>query len=73
MEDLIERQEAVLHRERELLGAEEHHRVLAESLENPLGGEQRTERVAVRVLMRGEQEAVTGADLLRDQIEVTAD
>ena len=58
VEDLLERQEAVLDRQRELLRRQEHHRVLAERLEDPVGGEQRAERVAVGVLVGGQQEPV---------------
>ena len=69
MEDLLERQEAILDRERELLRRQEHHRVLAELAEDLVHRQQRAERVAVRALVRGEQEALAGADLLDDLVE----
>ena len=58
VEDLLQRQEAVLDRQRELLRREEHHRVLAELGQQVVHAEQRAERVAVGALVGGEQEAV---------------
>ena len=58
VEDLLERHEAVLDRQRELLRRQEHHRVLAQRPEDLVHGQQGAERVAVRVLVGGEQEAV---------------
>ena len=63
VEDLLERQEAVLDRQRELLRGEEHHRVLAELGQQVVHAEQRAERVAVGALVGGQQEAVVGAEL----------
>ena len=70
VEDLLERQEAVLDRQRELLRREEHHRVLAELAEDVVHRQQRAERVAVGPLVGGEQEAVAAAQLLDDLVEV---
>ena len=70
VEDLLQRQEAVLDRQRELLRAEEHHRVLAELGEQLVHAEQRAERVAVGALVGGQQEAVAGAQLGADPLEV---
>jgi len=65
VEDVGERQEAVFDRQRELLGREEHHRVLAELLQDVVHGQQRPERVSVRALVRREEEAVSREELLR--------
>ncbi len=70
VEDLLERQEAVLDRQRELLRGQEHHRVLAELLEDVVHRQQRAERVAVRALVGGEQEAVGRAQLVDDEVEI---
>ena len=67
---VVERQERVL-AGRVGLAAEEHDAVLAEPVEPELRAEDRAERVAVRVLVRDEQEAVVGADRLRDRGEVS--
>ena len=72
VEDVGERQEAVLERKRELLGVEEHHRVLAELAEDAVHREERAERVAVGPLVRREQEAVALGDRLCDRLEVRA-
>ena len=63
VEDLLQRQEAVLDRQRELLRGEEHHRVLAQLLQQVVHAEQRAEGVAVGPLVGGQQEAVVGAQL----------
>ena len=63
VEDLLQGQEAVLDRQRELLRRHEHHRVLAELGEQVVHAEQRAERVAVRALVGGEQEALARAQL----------
>src|SRR5262249_1518439 len=47
-----------------------HHRVLPQGFEDPVGGEQRTQGVSVRVLMRRQKESLSVPDLLRDDIEV---
>ncbi len=60
VEDVGERQEAVLDRERELLRIEEHHRVLAELGEDVVHRQQRAKGVAVGALVGGQQEAVPG-------------
>ena len=65
VEDLLEGQEAVLDRQRELLRGHEHHRVLAELGEQLVHAEQRPERVAVGALVGGQQEAVALAQLGR--------
>ena len=70
VEDLLERQEAVLDRERELLRGEEHHRVLAELAEHVVHRQQRAERVAVGALVGGEQEALAGAQRVDRAVEV---
>ena len=69
VEDLLERQEAVLDRQRELLRRQEHHRVLAELGEQVVHAEQRAERVAVGPLVGGEQEALAAADLGGDPLD----
>ena len=70
VEDLLERQEAVLDRQRELLRRHEHHRVLAELGEQVVHAEQRAERVAVGALVGGEQEAVAVAQLGGDPLDL---
>ena len=57
----VEREEAVLAGQRRRAG-EVHDAVLAERLESEVHREQRPERVAVRVLVRRDEEAVTAAD-----------
>ena len=59
----LERPAAVLPRQRELVRRHEHQRVLAELLEDPVHRQQRAERVAVRVLVRGQQQLVRAAQL----------
>ena len=70
VEDLLQGQEAVLDRERELLRREEHHHVLAELLEHVMHCQQRAERVAVGALVGGEQEAVGAAQLVDDAVDL---
>jgi hypothetical protein len=70
VEDLLERQEAVLDRERELLRGEEHDRVLAQLAEDLVQGEQRAQRIAVGPLVRGEQEALAVAKHVHHLLEV---
>ena len=70
VEDLLQRQEAVLDRQRELLRRHEHHRVLAELGEDLVQAEQRAEGVAVGALVGGQQEAVAVAQLGGDALEV---
>ena len=70
VEDLLQRQEAVLDRQRELLRRHEHHRVLAELGQQVVHAEQRAERVAVGALVGGEQEAVAGAQLGGDPLDL---
>ena len=70
VEDVGQRQEAVLERQRELLRREEHHRVLAHLPEELVEREERAEGVAVRALVRGQQEAVAVAKLRGDAFEV---
>ena len=69
VEDLLQRQEAVLDRQRELLRRHEHHRVLAELGEQVVHAEQRAERVAVGALVGGQQEAVAVAQLGGDPLD----
>src|SRR5262249_18752421 len=69
VEDLLQRQEAILDRQRELLRREEHHRVLAHLRQQMVHTEQRAERVAVGPLVGGEQEALAVADLLRHPLD----
>jgi hypothetical protein len=59
----LERPATVLPRQRELVRRHEHQRVLAELLEEPVHRQQRAERVAVRVLVRGQQQLVRAAQL----------
>jgi hypothetical protein len=70
VEDLLEGQESVLHGEWELLGGQEHHGVLAQPFENPVHPQERTEGVAVRVLVGGQQESVADADRIGNTIDV---
>jgi hypothetical protein len=63
VEDLLERQEPVLDRQRKLLRRQEHHRVLAELRQQPVQREQRPQGVAVGALVRGEQELLAVAQL----------
>ena len=63
-------EEPVLGRERRVAG-EVHHDVLAERSSPSVVAEQRAERVAVGVLVRDDDEAVVGADRLRDRLEVS--
>jgi hypothetical protein len=53
------------------LAAEHHHRALAERNEREMRREERPERVAVGVVVRRDDEAVTGAQRLDDRIHVT--
>jgi hypothetical protein len=70
VEDLLERQEAILDRQRELLGGQEHHGVLAEPAEDLVHGEQRAERVAVGVLVGRQKETIPLPQLVHDLLEV---
>ena len=70
VEDLLERQEAVLDRQRELLRGEEHHRVLAELARGCVHRQQRAERVAVGALVGGQQEAVGLRELVDDEVQI---
>ena len=67
---VAEREEAVLAGERRRPG-EEHDAVLAERPQREVHGEQRAERVAVRVLVRRDEEPVASADRLDDRPEVS--
>ena len=71
VEDLLQRQEPVLDRQRELLRRQEHHRVLAELLEDRVHRQQRAERVAVRALVGREQEAVRRPEAPRPRRRAT--
>ena len=53
------------------IASEEHEAVLAELIESQLRAEDRAERVAVRVLVGDEQEAVVRADRVRDRGKLT--
>ena len=68
VEDLLEREEAIFDRQRKLLLGEEHHRVLAELGEDLVQREHRAERIAVRPLVSGDQEALAIAQLLEDEL-----
>ena len=57
----LELDEPVLVRQRELVGGQERHRVLAERGQDVLHGGERADRVAVGPLVRGEQELVVVA------------
>ena len=59
----VEREEAVLGRQRELLGRDHHHRVLAQRAQQRLHRHQRAERVAVEVLVRHDGKALAAANL----------
>ena len=59
----------VLARERGLAG-EVHDGVLPEVVERQLHRQERPERVAVRVLVRGDEEAVVRADRLGDRLSL---
>ena len=67
---VVERHPRVLARQRRLAG-EVHDRVLAERVERELRREQRPERIAVRVLVRRDEEAVVRADRLGDGVEIS--
>ena len=71
-EDVVERHVPVLARQRELVLRHEHHRVLAELLEDELHRAQRAQRVAVRVLVRRQEELVGGAELVQDLLVLGA-
>ena len=58
----------ILVRQRELVGGHEHDDALAELLEDQPHPEQRAERVAVRVLVRREQQLVRPPQLLDDLV-----
>ena len=59
----VEAHALVLVGQRELVRGEEHHGVLAELLEHEVHAEQRSERVAVRVLVGREKELLGPAQL----------
>ena len=61
-----QRQVAVLVGQRELLGGQEHHGVLAERLQRLVHRDEGAEGVAVGVLVRGEQELLALAQLVQD-------
>ena len=61
-----ERQVAVLVGQGKLFGGQEHHGVLAERPERLVHRDERAERVAVRVLVRGEEELLAPAELVQD-------
>ncbi len=60
----VERQEAVLVRQRQLVGRHEHDRVLAQRGEDAVHRHQRAERVAVGMLVGDEQEALRRPQLV---------
>jgi hypothetical protein len=62
----LEVKPAVLPRQRELVRRHVHERVLAELFEDRVRGEQRAERVAVGVLVGGQQQLVRRAELADD-------
>ena len=68
--ELLERHEGVLPGERRM-PREVHVGVLAELPQRERRGEQRAERVAVRVLVRRDEEAIVGAQRLDDRVEVS--
>ena len=68
--ELVERHERVLAGQRRVPG-EVHVDVLAELAQRERRGEQRPERVAVRVLVRRDEEAVVRAQRLDDRVEVS--
>ena len=61
--DPVECPRPVLPRQRELVGRHVHDAVFSELLQDPVHREQRPERVAVRILVRGEEQLVRGAQL----------
>ena len=67
---LLELEEAVLARERRG-SAEEHDDVLAELLQRKAHAEERSERVAVGRLVRGDDEALLVAEGGRDRLHVS--
>ena len=69
----LEVEEAVLVGQRELVGVDVHHRVLAQGDEHRLHGDERAQRVAVGVLVGDEQEAVVLADLLEHAVAAGQD
>ena len=68
---IVERHPRVLARQRRLAG-QVHDRVLAERVERQLRGQQRPERVSVRVLVRRDEKAVVRADRLGDRMRSVA-
>jgi hypothetical protein len=68
--ELVERHERVLARQRRVPG-EVHVDVLAELAQRQRRREQRAERVAVRVLVRRDEEAVVRPQRLDDGVEVS--
>jgi hypothetical protein len=59
-----QRQEPILGRQRELSSVDEHHAVLAECDQDLLHRDQRSQRVAVRVLVRHDHQLARGSKLL---------
>jgi hypothetical protein len=66
----LELEEAVLVRQ-ETRSAEHHHGVLPERAQREVGREQRSERVPVRVVVRGDDEALVIAQRRDDRLPVT--
>src|SRR4029079_2617634 len=62
--EAVEAEEAVLVRQRELVGGHEHDRVLVEGAQHAVHRDERPERVAVGVLVGDEDELVGRADLV---------
>ncbi len=67
-DEAVEREEAVLARQRQIVRRDEHRRVLAQRLQQPVHPHQRAERVAVGILVRGEHEALVLADAREHQL-----
>ena len=64
----VEREHAVLVRQREVVGRDEHRRVLAQRGEQPVHRDQRAQRVAVGVLVRREHKARVLAQALDHEL-----
>jgi hypothetical protein len=68
LDEPVQREEAILARQRQVVGGDEHHRVLAQDAEHALHRHQRAQRVAVRVFVGGEHEALVLAQPLEHEL-----
>ncbi len=68
LDEAVEREQAVLERQRQIVRGDEHLAVLAERAQQPLHRDERAERVAVGVLVRGQHEALVLAQAGEHQL-----